>query len=119
MQDENGTGLKNEWDSLCAELQGEHTAYEYYHYPIEACATEKLIPSLSEIDKEMLWLQTDGYERWEEMMADDYICDRITETCIDFTTGLDIDDIADYLEKRIIDAALNYTNSRIEAVIFS
>ncbi len=98
--------LKNIWDEICVQVQGEESFYwDSYIDTINQCITREIV-LLKEEEKQAVWLQTDEYEEWVEQIEDEEKIDNIP--CY-------TDEISEYiLQKYVLQEAGYYNNKRIE-----
>ncbi len=113
MQSGDDSGLKNEWDEICAQVQGEESPmYEAYMDTV----TGLIQGELKQIDSEIkidIWLQTQEGEDW----TDDNNEKDLEEQ---EPVGYSEEDIVEYiLRDLILSKASDWTNKRIERYIGS
>lgn len=95
--------MKNVWDEVCVQVQGEQSAmWDAYLDTIEGLVSQHL--SRVDVDvKRAIWLQTPNGMEWEPDEDDD-----------DKSPYSD-DDIVDYvLDEYVLSAAADWSNARIE-----
>jgi hypothetical protein len=111
------SGLKNIWEELCVQVQGEESFYwEAYQETVRTSVLGRL-EALGYHDLASLWLQTDNGCDWdvENDEADTPLSQRLTAApCVPY----DLNDIATYLvSEYVLRFAENYTNKNIEAYL--
>lgn len=101
-----GTGLENVWDEICVQMQSEEScAWEAYDATINALVAG-CVEDLSGFEREALWLQTRQGEDWEFENDDERSSYPVCN-----------DDIETYLRQSVLNAANDWSNSRIRAFI--
>jgi len=103
MQSGDDTPLKNIWDEICVQVQGEESVfYDIYQYMIRS-SIQYEVENLKDEIKQAIWLQTDRGFEWEygdESHAEATCCE---------------EDITDHIfYKFVLSAAGDWTNKRIE-----
>jgi len=105
MQSGDGTFLKNIWDEICVQVQGEESAmWDDYLDTIESLIFGE-VAGLDTATKQAIWLQTDEGIDWKFD----------NENNEDQKVPIDCEDIAKYiLDGFVLSAAADWTNKRIE-----
>lgn len=105
------SGLKNFWDEICVQVQGEESIFfDMYIDTIEEII-EEFLSKRTEEEKIILWTQTEEYEEWKtdehkEKAYSDVLCQYVNE-----------DDIRNYVFQEVICEAANYHTDRIECFL--
>lgn len=111
------SGLKNAWEEICVDMQGEWTFYhQAYISHIEMFVEDVLYPKLTELEKTMLWTQTDEFEEYLEELEEN-LKDKV-HYFIDLSDTFYYDAMLNYITNAIIQEAMNYTNSRIDKYLY-
>ncbi len=115
------TALENLWDEICVQAQGQQSVfwdvYESYMQEVIEKAVEK---DLKEYERKMIWLVSSGFEEWTSTCYSDDEEDVYKELFVDgFPANYDVSDICHYVYRKLLNAAGNYTNSRIESFLSS
>lgn len=102
MQSGDGTFLKNIWDEVCVQVQGEESAmFDTYSDIIQFLILGDVV-TLDAATKQAIWLQTDEGIDWSFDKEDQ----EVPMVC---------EDIAKYiLDGFVLSAAADWTNKRIE-----
>lgn len=97
------TPLKNVWDEICVQVQGEESImWDAYMDTIKSVIQDE-VKKLDIQTKQVIWLQTEEGIEWEEGKENQGTPDYCE------------DDIAEYILQRfVLPAAANWTNKRIE-----
>ncbi|WP_080879233.1 hypothetical protein [Nitrospira sp. ND1] len=105
MQSGDDTPLKNIWDEICVQVQGQESVmWDAYLDTIESLILGELV-GLDSATKQAIWLQTDDGTDWSVENEDQ--------------DGQDVPIVCEDIAKYILDgfvllAATNWTNKRIE-----
>lgn len=111
------SGLENFWDEICIDTQGEWTVYHYfYEEMVESYVDANIYPKLTELEKTILWTQTNSFNEWIEEIEDNNIDKK--HIIFDFFDNYDESAIKNYILDSIWEEATNYTNSRIEKYLY-
>ena len=110
------SGLENVWDEICVQVQDqESVVWDAYEDTVRMLIRSDL-KHLSALEREAIWLQTDrGFDWWydqdnpDEQQSNDG----------DATPPVCLDDIAEFVLKKILNRAANWSNPRIRAFIES
>lgn len=117
MQSPSDSSLENLWDEICVQVQGEKSfCWNLYQDFVYKLCLQVLEKKCSELDLQILWLQTDAFEDW----IDCECCDE-NELHQRFGTNLNIystEDVAEYLCNMVIGQAADYSNKRIELYLY-
>lgn len=105
MQSGDDTPLKNMWDEICVQVQGEQSGmWDDYEDTISSLILSK-VEGLDSVTQQAIWLQTDEGTDWS-VDNEDQDGQEIPIVC---------EDIAKYiLDGFMLSAAANWTNRRIE-----
>lgn len=66
MQSHEDSGLKNVWDELCAQVQGEESVFYSAYLDVVESIINGLLDACQEDEKIILWTQTQDYEEWKD-----------------------------------------------------
>ncbi len=111
------SGLKNVWEEICVDMQGEWTFYhQTYISQIEMFVENVLYPKLTELEKTMIWTQTDEFDEWIEELEEKHRNE--VNYSIDFSDMFCYDALLKYISNAIMQEAMNYTNSRIDKYLY-
>lgn len=102
MQSGDDTPLKNIWDEICVQAQGEESVMWYAYLDMIRLFIHDEIEKLDGKMKQVIWLQTDEGIDWEE--------DKENQDAPVYRE----DDIAEYILRFVLSTAANWTNKRIE-----
>jgi hypothetical protein len=103
MQSGDDTPLKNVWEEICVQVQGEESIMWDAYTDTTASLIQNEVKRLDIQTKQVIWLQTEEGIDWEE----DYKNQNAPVYCED--------DIAEYILQRfVLSVATNWTNKRIE-----
>lgn len=102
------SGLKNTWDEICVQVQGEKfISWDIYFQEIHS-RVQYEVEKLGIVIKQAIWLQTEEGIEWEDGEEEDYNQLAICEN-----------DIVEYIVNEfVLAAAVNYNNTRIENFIW-
>lgn len=105
MQSGDDGSLKNIWDEICVQVQGEQSVvWDSYLDTIESLIFRE-VAQLDETTKQLIWLQTDEGSYWS---ADN-------DEKEDKEVPIACDDVVQYiLNSFVLSAAADWTNRRIE-----
>lgn len=107
MQSGEDTPLKNVWDEICVQVQGEESIFYSYYLDAARRYIYYEVEKLDECIKKAIWIQTDQYFDWQ----DD---DNKHEALI-----YSEDDIIEYiLHHFVLRKAEEWTNKRIESYLW-
>ncbi len=100
------SGLKNAWDEICVQVQGEQSIYwDTYLETIEALIAAS-VDELPQYQKQALWLVTPEGNDWSDEPEDDRE-----------PFGICIPDIEHHLCRALLKKAVDYENRRIRAYL--
>lgn len=100
-----GSGLKNIWDEICVQVQGEESFYWDAYKATITSFYEGSIELLKHHEQLALWLQTDSGLRW----WDDHVEERDSAA----NAPIDVEDVGRHLWEYAWRAADEYENQRI------
>ena len=102
MQSGNDSRLKNIWDEVCVQVQGQESMMWEAYLDTMRSVIVRALPQVDLEAKQAIWLQTSNGLDWEANEESE-------------DTPADDDDIAEYiLNEYVRSAAADWTNSRIE-----
>lgn len=100
-----GSGLKNIWDEICVQVQGEESFYWDAYKATITAFYEGSVEDLKRHEQLALWLQTDSGLRWWDDHGEERDSGR--------TAVVDVEDIGRHLWGYAWRAADEYENKRI------
>lgn len=106
------SGLKDLWDEICVQVQSQESVYWNLYLDIVDAEIDSLLAQADPNDIQSIWLQCPAGEEWQ--------CEGLSERCsspdeIPAAMG----DVRDYLRGRLLRAAAQWSNRRIEAYLHS
>ena len=111
------SGLKNVWEEICVDMQGEWTIYhQTYISHIEKFVENVLYPKLTGLEKTMIWTQTEEFDEWIDELEEKH--QNEVNYSIDFSDMFYYDALLKYISDAIMQEAMNYTNSRIDKYLY-
>ena len=112
------SGLENLWDEICVQVQGERSVFwnAYEDYVIRLIS-KLLSDRCSENERKMLWLQTEEFQLWyDEEVEEERLSQRFSADGM--PDAYTIQDISEWCLSRVLSAAADYTNARIERYLY-
>jgi len=98
------SGLKNIWDEICVQLQGQESALREAYVDTVKDVIAKYLAKVNRETREAIWLQTDNGSEWEPH----------EDEAIPAEDG----DTTEYiLRDYVLSAASNWTNHRIQKFV--
>lgn len=111
------SGLKNAWDEICVDLQGEWTVFHSVFLSfIEQYTSDILFNALTELEKTILWTQTREFEDWLKEIEEN--SNETVQYSIDFFNTRYDDAVKELISDAILTEAMDYTNSRVEKYLY-
>lgn len=108
------TRLRDVWDEICVQVQYEHWASWPSHQQVIERIVLKQLSGLPPTSLHALWVQTTAGEQWLSDLEDEPPSSANSPVRPVVDLSYDEDDVVVYLRGRVINAAADWSNPRIE-----